>query len=479
MHKLTTTLIVGAVVLIGAGGQANARTWHVPTEVPTIAAAIDSAAAGDVVELAAGVYGESNLSLKTGLTIRADDPENGATIDAMQTGRIFYAGLCDSLILEGLTLTGGLYYNGAAGNIQSCQGVEIRDCAFVANHTTSGIGGALQVSGESSIVIENCLFQENTASMDDGGAIWLSCPAAAITGCSFIGNQAINGAGISCTGENVHISDCIFAQNRASNGGGLDLRGDTVVISDCLFAGNTATRGGAAGCWYGATPLFTGCTMVENTASDQGGGLYCTGGSVASVERLLLAFNAGGGSVACVSGGSASLVCSDVYGNVGGDWTGCLAGQAEFDGNFSLDPLFCPSSGGTTWELSSASPCLPAGSPCGLLVGAFGQGCGVSGAPGTGPSSFLHLLGNQPNPFNPSTSITFSLEGAARVDLRVFDLRGRLVDVLLEDFNAPQGRNEVVWQGRDQSGRQLPSGTYFYQLEAGGYVEAKTMTMLK
>jgi len=84
-----------------------------------------------------------------------------------------------------------------------------------------------------------------------------------------------------------------------------------------------------------------------------------------------------------------------------------------------------------------------------------------------------------PNPFNPQTTIAFDLPSGMAVSLRVYDVSGRLVDVLVDGEIAQPGRNEVVWRGRDELGRQLPSGTYFYRLEAGGYVETKMMTLLK
>ena len=91
----------------------------------------------------------------------------------------------------------------------------------------------------------------------------------------------------------------------------------------------------------------------------------------------------------------------------------------------------------------------------------------------------VRLQGAFPNPFNPQTTISFELQSEIAVNLRIYDVSGRLVDVLVDGEIAHQGRNEVAWQGRDQSGRQLPSGTYFYRLEAGGYVETKRMTLLK
>ena len=89
------------------------------------------------------------------------------------------------------------------------------------------------------------------------------------------------------------------------------------------------------------------------------------------------------------------------------------------------------------------------------------------------------LLQNYPNPFNPQTTIGFDLPGEQAVSLRVYDVSGRLVDVLVDGEVATQGRNEVVWQGRDNRGHTLPSGTYFYRLETGGCSETKRMTLVK
>ena len=96
----------------------------------------------------------------------------------------------------------------------------------------------------------------------------------------------------------------------------------------------------------------------------------------------------------------------------------------------------------------------------------------------TGWSGF-RLRQSCPNPFNPTTVIAFDAPCEAAVRLSIHDVSGRLVDLLLDDRIVPQGRNEVVWQGRDSRGRQVPSGTYFYRLEAGPYQETKCMTLLK
>jgi hypothetical protein len=83
------------------------------------------------------------------------------------------------------------------------------------------------------------------------------------------------------------------------------------------------------------------------------------------------------------------------------------------------------------------------------------------------------LSQNYPNPFNPSTKITFSLSKSEHVTLRIFNVLGQQVDVLLDnafDF----GTYEV-----DFDASQLSSGIYFYTLEAGSFSETKKMMLMK
>jgi len=89
------------------------------------------------------------------------------------------------------------------------------------------------------------------------------------------------------------------------------------------------------------------------------------------------------------------------------------------------------------------------------------------------------LSQNHPNPFNPQTTIAFEIPGRQEVSLRVFDLSGRLVrDLIVGELRYP-GRHEVVWNGRDDAGRPVASGTYFYRLEAGDFAETKRMVLIK
>ncbi len=90
----------------------------------------------------------------------------------------------------------------------------------------------------------------------------------------------------------------------------------------------------------------------------------------------------------------------------------------------------------------------------------------------------IALEQNTPNPFNPSTTIHFTLERAGDVSLRVFDAKGRLVTTLAErSYDA--GRHAVTWDGRSGDGRPVASGVYHYVLDTAAGREARAMVLLK
>ena len=86
---------------------------------------------------------------------------------------------------------------------------------------------------------------------------------------------------------------------------------------------------------------------------------------------------------------------------------------------------------------------------------------------------------NYPNPFNPSTTITFSLKDpSAPAELRIFNLKGQLVRTLYKGI--PGGRElKLVWDGKDEQGRDVASGIYHYKLSGGGFSKTRKMLLLK
>ncbi len=105
---------------------------------------------------------------------------------------------------------------------------------------------------------------------------------------------------------------------------------------------------------------------------------------------------------------------------------------------------------------------------------------GSGGGRVTLPAAFS-LTQNRPNPFNPSTAISYSVPqdgGAAGVSLKVYSIGGRLVRVLAEGPAAP-GEHTVFWDGTDRHGRKVSSGVYIYRLQAAGKALTRKMVLLK
>ena len=86
---------------------------------------------------------------------------------------------------------------------------------------------------------------------------------------------------------------------------------------------------------------------------------------------------------------------------------------------------------------------------------------------------------NYPNPFNPTTTISFSLPEASRVTLAVYNVLGQKVRTLINNQLATAGLHAKQWDGRDDAGRQVASGIYFYKLEAGNFSSIKKMVLMK
>jgi len=88
------------------------------------------------------------------------------------------------------------------------------------------------------------------------------------------------------------------------------------------------------------------------------------------------------------------------------------------------------------------------------------------------PSGFS-LAQNYPNPFNPSTTIEYQLPEAAQVNIDIFDINGRKVTALADEYKAP-GEYSVSWNAPENE-----SGVYFYRIQADKYTNTKSCILLK
>ncbi len=93
------------------------------------------------------------------------------------------------------------------------------------------------------------------------------------------------------------------------------------------------------------------------------------------------------------------------------------------------------------------------------------------------PTQF-NLFQNYPNPFNPSTIISYTLPKQSVVTIKIYDVLGREVKTLLSS-EQPAGVHKIEWNGTNNAGSRVAAGTYIYRIEAGDFVQAKKMILLK
>ncbi|MDP8268816.1 MAG: choice-of-anchor J domain-containing protein [Candidatus Tenebribacter davisii] len=88
------------------------------------------------------------------------------------------------------------------------------------------------------------------------------------------------------------------------------------------------------------------------------------------------------------------------------------------------------------------------------------------------------LTGNYPNPFNPTTKISFSIKEAGPVSINIYNMRGQLVKTLVNN-ELENDYYEIVWNGRDNSNKSVASGVYFYKMKTQNYNSTKKMILMK
>jgi hypothetical protein len=103
---------------------------------------------------------------------------------------------------------------------------------------------------------------------------------------------------------------------------------------------------------------------------------------------------------------------------------------------------------------------------------------GQSTPVGEGVTQLFQITGNHPNPFNPATTIAFAVDRDGPVAMDLYDLRGQRIRNLVTE-NLTAGPHEVRWDGLDDSGRQMPSGTYLARLSSNGAMTTHKLVLAK
>lgn len=243
----------------------------VPSQYPTIQAAIDAAWVGDVVMIADGVYtGAGNKELDFGgkdIVVRSAsyDP-NKCVIDCEGSGRgfYFYAGEADVRV-GGLTIRNGNAADRGGGVL--CENVGVvafEDCRFEDNEAPLGAGLCVV---DSIVTVDICTFTGNAGS--DGGGVACSDSTMFLGLCRFTDNTALYAGGglYAEDGAAVSLGNCTITDNQADwAGGGVYVDHASLILDTCVLARNGSLQGGGAYSCSSSTLIASYCSIIDNTA---------------------------------------------------------------------------------------------------------------------------------------------------------------------------------------------------------------------
>jgi parallel beta-helix repeat protein len=366
VEQVTTAIAVGGII-------------HVPSDQPTIQAAIDLATPGSQVLVSPGTYLENINFRGKAITVESIGGPDVTVIDGHSAGTVvtFASGEGRDSVLRGFTLRnggpnfnppnygdgGGIYVGSSsptiAGNVithnTACAGCgisvnfgapRIEDNAVIGNFQSGcsgGIGGGgISLGGAAQAEILNNVIADNTTSSDGGGISMFAAGTPTIQGNVIRGNAGSQGGGISLVNfSDAEIVGNLIVANRASQGGGI------------WWLVPSGTRG----------PRVVNNTIVDND-SEFGSGILADGFDVQSeiVNNIIVAKE-----------GQTALHCgdfndlnppvmrfNDVFSPTGSDYGGTCSNQTGNNGNISADPMFqCPPSG--DYRLMSSSQAIDAG----------------------------------------------------------------------------------------------------------------------
>jgi predicted outer membrane repeat protein len=360
------------------------------------------------------------------------------------------------------------------------------------NSTLEDNGGGIYCE-ESEIILHNMII-ENNSSEAAGGGIYFTLSDMVLHQSEVLGNTAVlNGGGLSLNDafpnfSSMNIKDVEICDNSSDKGGGIYLNDFSPTIDNVIIAYNSSSvRGGGIYCYDDSNPIIRNSTFYANTASSDGLALTC----VSNCDAILInSIINNENQYPISSAGYAISLISIAYSNIqGGEnaiYNGC-GSYAWLEGNIDLDPFFVNPEE-WNFHLTENSPCIDSGTAFYELNGevvidlAENEYYGI--APDMGAYEWQetsiendelsianYKLNNFPNPFNPSTTIEFSIQNESIVDISIYNIKGQRIRSLLNN-QITAGEHSIVWNGKDDSNNKVGSGVYLYKLKVNSKTEA-------
>jgi parallel beta-helix repeat protein len=458
----------------------NANVRNVPGTYTTIQSAINASVDRDTILVAPGIYFENINYRGKGIVLAS-----------------YFLTTHDTSFISNTIINGSMPIKP-----DSASTVIITNSNISHSHDSLAVLMGFTITGGHGVVWVDVLYP--TTVYREGAGILIQNCSPTIKYNRIIGNSIYDtlypfggGGGIHYGNGNPIIENNVFQNNFAYCGMGICIYGAAGIVRNNIFSGNFGGRSYGAGTIYTfysfeARPvIIENNTIVNNTVDSGTAGLRLFN-SMNNIARNNIVW--GNYSPTQASQISISQCTPSIsYNDIQGGWSGT--------GNINANPQFISG----TFYLNPTSPCVDAGDTSssfkdpedsahtgfalwpalGMLrndMGAYGgphcsiMGSSVIGIKNNVTNSIITdfaLFQNYPNPFNPATNIKFQIPKNSFVILKIFDILGREVAVLVNE-KLHAGEYEIPF-----SNDMLISGIYFYRLEAGDFVSTRKMILVK
>ena len=437
------------------------------------------------IHLADGTYSPSTngesfpLNCKSYVSIEGVDEET-TILDAEGLARVIHCENVNDINIENLTIKngvadygGGIYCSNSIPNISNVR---------IIDNIASSNGGGMYFESAPSL-LSDMVITGNIATQY-GGGIYCGDSSNLVINNIILNNNKANsrGGGLYSTGSNPILVNTIISGDSSRYGGGIYCIQSIPNLIRVTINGNTALNNGGGVFCSESNPLFTNVTITGNTALSIGGGLHCVQNSSLRLINTIL-WNDMPQEIY-----PPSCDANVSYSNVQGSWTG--------EGNIDNEPLFVDPVNGD-FNLQVGSPCIDAGTNFFVWEGDTLVNLSPDEYDGNAPDMGAYespytvaindeqilpdkftLYQNYPNPFNPITTIRYDLPEATNVQVVIYDLLGRQVIILVNEYQAA-GYRSAMWNCRNSSDQTVSAGIYFYAIKVEKYTGFKKMVLLK
>jgi parallel beta-helix repeat protein len=516
--KKRSSLTIALIVF--AASYASPSVINIPDDYPTIQEGLDVSSDGDTVLVEPGyyveniVFGGHNVTLGSLFLTTGDSSYIwGTSIAGDSSGRVvsFGAGEDTTAMLIGFTVENGAYQSGGGIYCGNQSDPTIMSNLIMDNHAIPYTGGGIWCRVSNPRIIGN-IIRDNTAESGGGGISLLDSNPLIKDNVIFFNSGGSHGGGILCVQSNPTILNNRIYGNYASYGGGIGSTDSDPLIAENLIYENVAEYGGGIShAWWSGVVMNN--IIFSNLAVEQGGAAIFHYSNAFYVNNVIYGNESESmaGAISCLDFSAPGIVNTIIWDNIAGSFPEIFVDTSstiaisysdirfgwEGEGNIDIDPLFRNAVNGDFHLRSEAcddtsnSPCIDRGSPAildSLLDCDWGLETILSdmGAYGGGDSATVKiddcfeklpggffLFHNYPNPFNPLTTISYSLAEQRDMTISIYNLLGQRVATVFDGFQQA-GQHSLTWDAS-----AFPSGVYFARLEAGNYSESVKLVLLK